>query len=24
LDLALYIVPRIRYLGFTLKGRRVP
>jgi hypothetical protein len=24
LDLALDIVPRIRYLGFTLKGRRVP
>jgi hypothetical protein len=24
LDLALHIVPRIRYLGFTLKGRRVP
>jgi hypothetical protein len=24
LDLALHIVTRIRYLGFTLKGRRVP
>jgi hypothetical protein len=24
LDLALHIVPRIQYLGFTLKGRRVP
>jgi hypothetical protein len=24
LDLVLHIVPRIRYLGFTLKGRRVP
>jgi hypothetical protein len=24
LDLALHIVPQIRYLGFTLKGRRVP
>jgi hypothetical protein len=24
LDLALHIVPRIRYLGFTIKGRRVP
>jgi hypothetical protein len=23
-DLALHIVPRIRYLGFTLKGRKVP
>jgi hypothetical protein len=23
LDLALHIVPRIHYLGFTLKGRRV-
>jgi hypothetical protein len=24
LDLLLHIVPRIRYLGFTLKGKRVP
>jgi hypothetical protein len=24
LHLALHIVPRIRYLGFTLKGRRLP
>jgi hypothetical protein len=24
LDLALHIVPRIRYPGFTLEGRRVP
>jgi hypothetical protein len=24
LDLVLHIVPWIRYLGFTLKGRRVP
>jgi hypothetical protein len=24
LDLALHIVPRIRYFGFTLEGRRVP
>jgi hypothetical protein len=24
LDLVLHIVPRIRYLGFTLMGRRVP
>jgi hypothetical protein len=24
LDLALHIIPRIWYLGFTLKGRRVP
>jgi hypothetical protein len=24
LDLALHIVPRIRYLGFTLERRRVP
>jgi hypothetical protein len=24
LDLVLHIVPRIRYLGFTLKGGRVP
>jgi hypothetical protein len=24
LDLALHIIPQIRYLGFTLKGRRAP
>jgi hypothetical protein len=24
LDLVLHIVPQIRYLGFTLEGRRVP
>jgi hypothetical protein len=24
LDLALHMVPQIRYLGFTLEGRRVP